>query len=440
MRGRASAALAALAVALLAAPAAALPASPTAALPTAPAAAPTAARATALATDDSRATQPSFAQALAVQPLMFPRDQGAHPDYRQEWWYITGNLDATDGERFGFELTIFRFALAAGNPKPVLARTGASPGAESSSWRTRQIYLGHFAITDVARHRFRFAVKSSRGALGLAGAQADPFRVWVGNWQIGADDVQRATLANAPAPQIQGQPQKQAQAADSAWHLHAAEPGYVLSLAARPLLPPVLNGDRGLSRKSGEPGNATYYYSIPRVSVRGSIVRDGRALQIHGLAWLDREWGSGSLGAQEAGWDWYALQLGDGSCLMFYSLRDENGVEDPYSAGTWVDAQGHARPLSRNDVRIQVLEHWTDSGGTRYPSRWRMVMPALGLDVDIRPVLADQELVTSPRYWEGAVDVSGTRSGRPVTGRGYVELAGYAGATGGRSGGPVGIR
>lgn len=436
MRARAVAALTALAVLM-----AATPAAMATSAPAAPTAAPTAAaRADAPVADGSRATQPSFAQALAVQALMFPRDQGAHPDYRQEWWYVTGNLDATDGERFGFELTIFRFALAAGNPKPVLARTGASPGAESSSWRTRQIYLGHFAITDVARHRFRFAVKSSRGALGLAGAQADPFRVWVGNWQIGADDAQRATSANAPAPQIQGQPQEQAQAADSAWHLHAAEPGYVLSLAARPLLPPVLNGDRGLSRKSGEPGNATYYYSIPRVSVRGSIVRDGRPLQVQGLAWLDREWGSGGLGPQEAGWDWYALQLGDGSSLMFYSLRDANGAEDPYSAGTWVDAQGHARPLSRGDVRIQVLEHWSDTGGTRYPSRWRAVMPALDLDVDIRPVLADQELVTSPRYWEGAVDVSGTRSGRPVTGRGYVELAGYAGAIGGKTGGPVGIR
>jgi len=398
--GRAFAALAALA----AAPAAALAAAPTA---------------------------PSFAQALAVQPLVFPRDQGAHPDYRQEWWYITGNLDATDGERFGFELTIFRFALAPGIPEPVLAGAGANSGAESSSWRARQIYLGHFAITDVARHRFRFAVKSSRGALGLAGAKADPFRVWVGNWQIGADDVQKPNSTNAQA---------QAQAADSAWYLHAAQPGYVLSLAAQPLPPPILNGDRGLSRKSGEPGDATYYYSIPRISVRGTIIRDAHPLRVHGLAWLDREWGSGSLGPQETGWDWYALQLGDGSSLMFYSLRDLNGAEDPYSAGTWVDAQGHARPLSRSDVRIQVLEHWADAGGTRYPSRWRVVMPEFGLDVDVRPVLADQELVTSPRYWEGAVDVSGTRSGRPVTGRGYVELTGYAGATAGGTGGAVGIR
>jgi predicted secreted hydrolase len=338
----------------------------------------------------------AFAQALAPQPLEFPRDQGPHPDYRQEWWYLTGNLDAVDGERFGFELTIFRFALA----------PGTSAGGGRSAWRTRQVYLGHFAVTDVARRRFRFAVKRARGALGLAGAQASPFRVWVGNWQIGENAVQ------------------------------AAGQGYTLSLTEQPLMPAVLNGERGLSRKSGEPGNATYYYSIPRVSVQGTIVADGRPLRVHGLAWLDREWGSGSLGPREIGWNWFGLQLGDGSCLMFYFLRDRGGTEDPYSAGTWVDPAGHARPLSRDDVRMEVLDHWTDAGGTRYPSRWRLVVPAAGLDVTVHPVLADQELVTSPRYWEGAVDVSGTRAGRPLAGRGYVELVGYAETTAG----PAGIR
>ena len=155
--------------------------------------------------------------------------------------------------------------------------------------------------------------------------------------------------------------------------MQAAEPGYVLTLTMQPLMPPVLNGDRGLSRKSAEPGNATYYYSIPRIAVQGTINRDGHPLQVHGLAWLDREWGSGSLGPRETGWDWFGLQLGDGSCLMFYSLRDPDGAEDSYSAGTWVDPGGHARPLSRDEVRIQVLEHWTDPNGVRYPSRWRVV-------------------------------------------------------------------
>ncbi|MGH8325203.1 MAG: lipocalin-like domain-containing protein [Steroidobacteraceae bacterium] len=357
----------------------------------------------------------SYAQALAPVPLQFPGDQGPHPDFRQEWWYLTGNLDSAQGERFGFELTIFRFALAPEDTKS--EKMGPRSGAESS-WRTRQIYLGHFAVTDVARQRFRFATKLSRGALQLAGAQADPFQVWVHDWQI----AQVAAPARIAAP---GPAATHSTADAATWRVQAGGRGYALSLTARPLMAPVLNGQRGLSRKSGEPGNATYYYSIPRVSVQGTLVRDGQPLRVHGLAWLDREWGSGSLGPQETGWDWFGLQLGDGSCLMFYSLRDRDGAEDPYSAGTWIDSQGRAHPLSRADVRIEVLAHWTDARGSRYPSRWRLVLPALGVDVDIRPILADQELVTSPRYWEGAVDVSGARAGRPLTGRGYVELVGY---------------
>ncbi|HEU5442703.1 MAG TPA: lipocalin-like domain-containing protein [Steroidobacteraceae bacterium] len=374
--------------------------------------------------------QPAFARALAPQPLRFPRDRGPHPDYRQEWWYLTGNLDSSGGQRFGFELTLFRFALAPGTPDPTLVSSRS--GEESSPWRTRQIYLGHFAVTDVATHRFRFTTKLTGGALGLAGAQADPFRVWIGNWQIGRSAAPAPSVP-APAPVRAA---AESTAAESAWQIQAAEDGYVLSLTARPLMAPVLNGERGLSRKSGEPGNATYYYSIPRIAVAGTLVRNAQRLQVHGLAWLDREWGSGGLGPQQSGWDWFGLQLSDGSCLMFYSLRDRDGAQDPFSAGTWVDPAGHSRPLSRGDVRIEVLAHWTDPGGTRYPSRWRLVMPALGLDVTVSPVLADQELVTSPRYWEGAVDVSGSRSGRTISGRGYVELVGYAGTTSG----PAGIR
>lgn len=366
------------------------------------------------AAHDSRAQEPLFAQALNPLPLQFPRDQGPHPDFRQEWWYLTGNLDATDGERFGFELTIFRFALAPTSPQPLTVSSSAE--AAGSRWRTRQIYLGHFAVSDIAKQRFRFAVKLSRGALGLAGAQADPFRVWVDNWEIG-----QAPAGGPASTPVVPQPQP------ATWQLHAAGSGYALSLAARPLMAPVPNGERGLSRKSGEPGNATYYYSIPRVAVAGTLIRGGKTLRVRGLAWLDREWGSGALGPQEKGWDWFGLQLGDGSSVMFYSLRDRNGVQDPYSAGTWVDPEGRTRALHRGDVHTQVLAYWTDASGARYPSRWRLVAPALGLDLTVRPALADQELVTSPRYWEGAVDVAGTRAYRPVTGRGYVELVGYAG-------------
>jgi predicted secreted hydrolase len=338
-----------------------------------------------------------FAQALAARPFVFPRDHGPHPEFRQEWWYVTGNLDAASGERFGFELTFFRFALA-----PPLA--GAAP-PDPSAWRTRTLYMAHFAVTDAARGRFRFAQKLSREALGLAGAQAAPLRVWIDDWSL-AD-----TAAGA-----------------GGWTLRAAQPGYQIELTLEPRGAPVLNGEAGLSRKSDEPSAASYYYAIPRREVHVRLRRDGRPLAVRGAAWLDREWGSGALGARQAGWDWFALQLDDGSALMFYALRDLDGGRDPHSAGTWVaaDAAAERHTLASADVAIDVTGEWRNARGERYPAGWRLRVPQLALDVSIHPLLADQELATTPRYWEGAVDVSGQRAGRSVRGRGYVELVGYA--------------
>ena len=341
-----------------------------------------------------------FAQALAPWIFAFPRDHGPHPQFRQEWWYVSGNLDAASGERVGFELTFFRFAL----------QPAAAPAA-ASAWRTREIYMAHFAITDVQRRRFRFAQKLSRAALGLAGAQAAPLHVWIDDWSL-----EEAAGAQGGAQGVSAAP----------WRLRAAQPGYELELTLQAQAPPVLNGEAGLSRKSGEPGDATYYYSIPRLTVHGRLVREGHAVGVQGLAWLDREWGSGGLSAREVGWDWFALQLNDGTALMFYALRDRDDARDPHSAGTWVEAAGRSRPLSNEEVSIEVTDHWSNAQGTRYPALWRLRVPALALEVSVRPVLADQELRTTPDYWEGAVDVSAARAGRSIAGRGYVELVGYA--------------
>jgi predicted secreted hydrolase len=348
-----------------------------------------------------------FAQVLEPRVFEFPRDHGAHPEYRQEWWYVTGNLDSATGERFGFELTIFRFALA---PEGVLRAGGVE-----SAWRTGQIYMGHFAITDVAHKQFRFTQKLSRGAVGLAGATNPPLQVWIDDWSLGTVDAE-----------------------GTHWRLRAAESGYELTLDAQALQQPVLNGNKGLSQKSGDRGSASYYYSIPRVSVHGRLVRDGRPVDVQGLAWVDREWGSGALGGNEQGWDWFALQLQDGRSLMFYALRDHDGRRDPHSAGTWIYASGESRPLSSDQVQIDVLDYWKNPGGDRYPAHWRVRIPTEGIDVDVRPVLANQELTASARYWEGAVDVTGASSvagasnatgasdAQKTVGRGYVELVGYA--------------
>ena len=340
-----------------------------------------------------------FALALAPRTFEFPRDHGPHPEFSHEWWYVTGNLDSASGARFGFELTIFRVALAPLEDVGTVGAAGAGGTAGVSAWRTRQVYVAHFAITDVARGEFAFAEKYSRDALGLAGAQAEPFKVWVDDWMLGGTGDQ--------------------------WMLHAQGQGYELTLDAQPLGQPVLNGDHGLSRKSAEPGAANYYYSIPRIAVHGQVVRAGVPSEVQGLAWFDREWGSGSLGATEQGWDWFALQFADGSALMFYALRNHDGTRDLHSAGTWIDSAGRVRSLSTDQVTIDVGDHWVSPRGGRYPSRWRVRVPAVGLDVDVRPALANQELGTKPRYWEGAVDLRGIREGHNTTGRGYVELVGY---------------
>jgi predicted secreted hydrolase len=335
-----------------------------------------------------------FEPALGARAFEFPPDHGPHPQFRQEWWYLTGNLDSASGERFGFELTFFRFALAPPAQAPV-------PGA--SAWRAREIYMAHFAVSDVHEDRFRFAQKLARGALDLAGAQGSPLRVWIDDW----------SLTQQPGSQT--------------FSIRAGQARYRLELQLQPQQGPVLNGEAGLSRKSDQPGDASYYYSIPRLRAQGRLIRDGAAVPVTGLAWLDREWGSGGLAAQQTGWDWFGLQLADGSALMFYALRDRDGRPDPHSAGTFVASNGEVRSLSYREVFIAATGTWRTADGVRYPSGWQIRVPALALELQVRPVLADQELRTTPRYWEGAVDVKGERVQQPIGGRGYVELTGYGG-------------
>ena len=330
-----------------------------------------------------------FARALTPRDFIFPADHGPHPDFRNEWWYITGNLDDADGRRFGFELTIFRVALTPTVP--------ASP----SAWRTNQVYIAHLAVTDVAGERFFVAQRYSRGAVGLAGAVAEPLRVWIDDWEI-------------------------TQSAGKAWRLRANDADISIDLELMPMRPPTLNGEAGLSRKSAEPGNASYYYSITRMKTDGRIRIGDQDHRVSGLSWLDREWSTSALGLDQVGWDWFALQLSDGSDLMFYQLRRTDGTQDASSGGTWVSKEGVVSKLSADDVEITVTDTWASPRGGEYPSRWRLRLPRFGLDITVTPVIANQELLTTVRYWEGAVDISGTRHGEPVSGRGYVELTGYA--------------
>jgi predicted secreted hydrolase len=329
-----------------------------------------------------------FARALAPRPLVFPEDHGPHPDFRTEWWYYTGNLTTAAGRHVGIQLTFFRVALA-----PAEASRG-------SAWATRQLYVAHFAVTDTAGRRFHAASRSSRAALGLAGATASPFRVWLEDWS--------------------------AEEQGSGTRLHAQDGEVAIDLTVSPGKPVVLQGDRGLSRKGPEPGNASLYYSFTRMPARGTVRLAAETLEVAGEAWMDREWSTSGLGAGVDGWDWIALQLDDGRELMVYLLRRRDGTIDPFSDGTLVASDGTARRLSPTDVRIETLGQWTSPHSrVRYPSRWRLSVPSAELRVEIDPRLADQELRVGARYWEGAVSVAGTSAGRPVAGKGYVELVGY---------------
>lgn len=330
-----------------------------------------------------RATQP--------RDFIFPQDHGPHPEFKTEWWYYTGNLQNTTGRRFGYQLTFFRSALL---PDQVV---------RDSAWASRQVYLAHFALTDPAGRKFHHFERFSRAALGLAGASAEPFQVWLENWS-----------ASGPGP-------------DSLpMRLQAAAGEVKIDLELDSLKPIVLQGDQGLSRKSADPGNASYYYSLTRMPTRGFIHLGEECFSVTGQSWLDREWSTSALGENQVGWDWFSLQFDDGRELMYYQLRLQNGQADPLSSGVLVMADGSSQRLTPQDVDLEILQHWTSPHSRgKYPAHWRLKVPKHRLDLEIIPLLADQELQASVRYWEGAVSIKGRADEKYLRGYGYVELTGY---------------
>ncbi|MFQ5742623.1 MAG: lipocalin-like domain-containing protein [Acidobacteriota bacterium] len=336
-----------------------------------------------------------YERAVSPRKFSFPADHGPHPEYRSEWWYFTGNLQTDLGRNFGFQLVFFRTAMA-----PSLEK-------RASAWATRQVYMAHFAVTDVGNRRFYAFERFERGALGLAGARAAPFNVWLDGWSAQADP-------GSVFP----------------WRLRASAEATAIALTIEPLKPVVLRGDEGLSRKGENPGNASYYYSLTRLRTTGTIRIGDQRFPVEGLSWFDREWSSSALEDGQVGWDWFALQLSDGSELSFYQLRRRDGTTDPHSSGTLVTADGAAIPLTHDQVLVDVTGSWrSPRDGRSYPHGWRLRIPSAGLDLMVSPYLDDQELAHAFRYWEGAVKVTGMRGpldGTPISGDGYVELTGYA--------------
>jgi predicted secreted hydrolase len=339
----------------------------------------------------------AFLPATAGYRYDFPRDHGSHPAYRTEWWYYTGHLQSTNGRTFGFELTFFRRGVPPEDIKTL-----------PSKWSVKDLYLAHFAVTDITGKRFHFSEKFSREGLGKAGADESRLRVWIDDWR-----------AEAPTE-------------PSAAHiLTAHDETHALALTLQPAKPLVTHGAAGISRKGREVGQASHYYSFTRLATTGSLTIDGERFEVSGTSWMDHEFGSAELGSDQVGWDWFSIQLEDDTELMLYRMRRKDGSSDLASSGTAVSPDGRTRHLEVTDFQIEAAATWTSpESKATYPSRWKLTFPSLDIVLDVVPRLADQELRTSRStkvsYWEGAVTVTGTKQGKPVKGQGYVELTGYA--------------
>jgi predicted secreted hydrolase len=343
--------------------------------------------------EDASAHVSEFKKALTPQAWQFPQDFGAHEAYQTEWWYYTGNLQTAEGRDFGFQLTFFRQALASSTPEI----------STPSNWRSNQIYSAHFTLSDVEQQQFYPYERFSRGTVGLAGAQAIPYRVWLEDWS--ATEVEPGKV-----------------------RLQAETDQVSLDLVVEQTLPPILQGDQGLSIKGLEPGNASYYYSLVQQPTRGTVTIAGKPFQVTGLTWKDHEYSTSALTPGTIGWDWFSIQFDNGSALMLYLLRHEDGTLESTSAGTYISPSGEKTPLSGQDWQVEVLDTWksTRSGAT-YPAKWAIEIPKLALKLQAKPLMPNQELnVATATYWEGAVQFSGSQAEQPLKGAGYVELTGYA--------------
>lgn len=338
-----------------------------------------------------------FARATEPNNIEFPRDLGAHDDYQTEWWYYTGNLDDGNGRQFGYQFTIFRRAL-----------TPDAVADAASDWRTNQVYLAHFTVSDVANAAFYPHERFSRGAAGLAGAQAEPYRVWLEDWSV----------EELPSGEVR---------------LLADGGDVALDLLLTQTLPPILHGDGGLSAKGPEPGNASYYYSQVRQETRGTVRLGDETIDVTGLSWKDHEYSTSALSEGAIGWDWFSMQFDNGSSLMFFQIRREDGTLEPYSSGSFIAADGTVTHLTREDWSLAVLDEWTSAtSGATYPAGWRIEIESLELVLEGRPLMPNQELNVSTVYWEGASQFSGTLAGQPASALGYVEMTGYFATMNGR--------
>ena len=336
--------------------------------------------------------EPEYRRALPGYVYQFPRDHGAHPEYKLEWWYYTGHLEAEDGRQFGYELTFFRIGMD---------RVAANP----SAWNVRELHVAHFALSDLANGEFRFFERVNRRGPGIAKTAA------------GTLDVQNESWT--------------ARLEDGVMKLRAYAGGILLELELASQKPPIVHGEDGVSPKADGMGQASHYYSMTRLQTDGLLSIDGRSVGVSGESWMDHEFGTNQLAPEQVGWDWFSLQLDNGEEVMLYQMRHRDGTIDRNSSGTLVATDGDTEHLNVDEFSVRSLRDWVSpKSETVYRLEWELEVPGIDGALRVIPLMDDQELFTvrstGIAYWEGAVRVEGTWKGEPVTGKGYVELTGYS--------------
>lgn len=341
------------------------------------------------------AAEDNWQAALPGWHYEFPRDHHVHRGFKTEWWYFTGNVSAADGRRFGYELTFFREGV----------RRRDSDGTPRSRFVVDDIKFAHFTVTDVNGQQFRFAEKTSRGAFGEAGFGDDTRIAWLETWEL------------------------QASADGRDFSIKADAPNFALQLELHADKPPAIHGVNGVSQKAAGAEHGSHYYSMTRLTTVGRMRVAGVDFAIDGFSWFDHEWATNQLAPEQAGWNWLCVQWDDGSELMLYQMRRKDGALDPSSSGTVIARDGTSAHLSSAAFEMQPTQFWPSAkSGANYPVAWRGTIPDEALQFEVAPLLREQELALGPlTYWEGAVDVRGSRGGQPLSGRGYLELTGYVG-------------
>ena len=338
-----------------------------------------------------------YKRACGPRRFNFPSDHAAHPEYRNEWWYITGNVENRANDKFGFHVTFFRIA----NDPP-------SDDVKTSAWSGNEFYMAHFAITSATDNNIKYYERFGRAAAGLAGAsrtatgkEVPTTRVWLDDWRMEMTEV--------------------GQSMQLGLSLSEGNTGLALSLMAEK--PLVLQGDKGYSQKSDDPCNSSYYYAFTRLDVSGALEFDGTTQAVSGSAWLDREWSSSALSDEQTGWDWFALQFDDGRDVMLYQLRKKGDVIDKHSHGVEIDETGEKKVIPLSDWEVTGEQWWQSESGSIYPVAGSIQRADTGETIVYKPLIQNQELDLTVRYWEGAIELFNLEGGK--IGRGYMELTGY---------------